>query len=219
MQLTFTRAEYWILELVVEGSWPLTYLASRNIDEMFNRPGHGLDRPALIDCLEGLFVAGLIEGGVSPGDLPASPLSRDRIIAALDEAGPREERPYTYYQLTAKGASQWEAFAKPNWRHFVLDDSDCEAKGGQLTCMDRKWLGVYLARSSIAEGPIDQNSVKYQEIGPWEATYWKVLRQGWRVEFCRAEEETGYNSYADLIARELLFRGFCEIRDGWYRWR
>lgn len=222
MQPRFTRAEYWILEVVVTGGWPLCYLHSDNpkdVEQMFNRRFHGLDRPKLIDCLEGLFAAGLIEASIDPGNIPPGPLNRDKIITALEEQGPHAG-PSTYYHLTAKGGSQWEAFAQPDWRRFVLDESHWGTGKGRLTCMDRKWLETYVAHSSIAEGRIDEASISYQELGTWKAAYWKVLPNGYCVEFRRPWEQgmPECTPETELITRMRAFSEFCRLRNGWYRW-
>lgn len=53
-----TKSEYWILNSVVEARWPLWALALKDLDEWANYPGHGLDRPELVEILERLFRRG-----------------------------------------------------------------------------------------------------------------------------------------------------------------
>ncbi|MEX0717550.1 MAG: hypothetical protein WD066_13240 [Planctomycetaceae bacterium] len=85
--------------------------------------------------------------------------------------------------------------------------------------MDRKWLERYLDWSFIAEGPIEHGVATYEEIGPWEATYWKTLPHGWVAEFHRPPRERIPESPSAMVTEWLTRAGFCDIRDGWYRWR
>lgn len=218
MQPRFTRAEYWILELVVSGSWPLTYLGLRNIEEFFNKPGHGLGYESLVDTLERLFGSGLIVAGSSTKNAPASILSRAGIVAALREPTPRGNRAYTYYQLTRKGAHQWEAFAMPNSSRYILDGSDWEKGKGQLTCMDKSWLELYLKNFSAMEGPVDPSSIKYRTLGPWWANYWKRLPKGYRVQFHYSPGKWDQDDRQAVDRRAFLAtNGWCDF-GRWYKW-
>jgi hypothetical protein len=145
-------------------------------------------------------------------------LSRDEIVAALKKPVGWGDEPIIYYQLTAKGAGQWEAFAKPDWDRYVLNESDSETGDGQLTCLDEQWLQCYLENFSAIEGCVDRASVQHQHLGPWQATYWKVLPSGYRVQF-RYTSGWPENDEARDLRDGLALNGFNELHDQWYRWQ
>lgn len=219
VQPRFTRAEYWVLELVVVGSWPLTYLDAGNIEEIFNKPGHGLDHATLVDTLEGMFAAGLIEAGIWPGDTPAGLLSRAGIEAALAEPTPFGSRSYTFYQLTAEGCSQWEAFARPDWTRYVCADLNHEAGKGSLTCTDRQWLKESLEWLSAVDPLVDRGSTDYNEVRPWQATYWKSLPGAHSVSFPYREPVSAPPPQNQSLPVGFSEVGLYALWDGWYRWR
>lgn len=214
MQPSFTRAEYWILETAVDCYWPLRCLSlpDRSLAEFCNKAGHGLERLALIETLDGLFGRGLV--AAQRGEGPDLQLGRDEIVGALDE--PRDVAQNTYYGLTMRGGSEWEAFACPNWNRYVLHDLDYEGGSGALTCGDRKWLEVYIERFSDGFRQVCWESLRWEEVGSWEATYWKSLPQGYRVHLRFSPESVP--PYGDARA-DLAFIGYCSLRDNWYRWR
>ncbi|MBI1918268.1 MAG: hypothetical protein HYS12_26550 [Planctomycetes bacterium] len=218
MQPRFTRAEYWVLELVVVGGWPLTYLAASSIEEIFTKPGHGLDHASLVDTLEGLFAEGLIEASVHPGDSPAGPLSRAEILVALTEIGPLRGRPATYYQLTPKGGAWWEAFTMPDWDAYVGADGDYDAGWGELTCTDAKWLEMKLHHFSAFESPVVWETVQYSDVRPWQVLYWKVLPHGHRVRFRYTPGAECTERDSPLLPSYACGEGNCALRDNWYRW-
>jgi len=112
-----TRAEYWILESAGESFRPPSLLVSEDIEAHYNKPGHGLDRLALVDTLDRLVSGGLIGfadiRGAQNFEVPfTGQRDRPRIEAALAESHPDK---FTYYGLTAEGGRVWEAFARPDW--------------------------------------------------------------------------------------------------------
>jgi hypothetical protein len=171
-----------------------------------------------VDTLQGLFTAGLIEAGESPGDLPATPLSRASIEAALAEPGPLGGRPCTYYRLTPEGGSRWEVFARPDWSRYVSQDLDHDSGRGSLTCVDRQWLEQYLELLSAVDPLVGQRAADYREVRPWQATYWKCLPQAHSASFpCgEAVSDVQMNKSLPVWVAEA---GFYAQRDGWYRWR
>ena len=42
----FTRGEYWLLETAVDEQFPVSALMANNLEEYFNKKGHGLTRDA-----------------------------------------------------------------------------------------------------------------------------------------------------------------------------
>lgn len=217
-----TRAEYWLLETAVEGGIPLQFLdpdgysAKFTIEHMFNKPGHGLDRLQLLDCLDGLFAAGLVEGEFSRAGAAVVP-SKDVIRQAIVEKLPHTV-PRLCYQLTPRGGKVWEAFAAPRWDRYLSEESDPDSRTGWITCQDRFHLRRHLDERQfvILDRIITHDTIQIEEIGPWEATYWKRLPHGYRARFQWTEAAEQFMPKTPL--EQLVFGGFCEDRDGWYHW-
>jgi hypothetical protein len=58
IRATMDSGEYWLLNSVVEGWYPVRWLVSEDTEGSFNKRNHGLDRHELIDVLEYLFRRG-----------------------------------------------------------------------------------------------------------------------------------------------------------------
>jgi len=227
MEPRLTRGEYWLLETAVNTYYPMSYLCSERysepngLEQVFNKPGHGLDRNRLIATLGSLFRNGLVEA--VRNDEPCF-LDESQISDALDEKRPREnlENPaaWTRYRMTPHGAAIWEAFAAPQWDRFILDESlslidDQKLRPGTVTCMSRLRLQQYLKNVDLAGFEIEAQSVEIKECGKWSPTYWKDLPEGYQAQF---QWRMGKPRPQDPL-HWLAFAGFCELRDGWYRWR
>jgi hypothetical protein len=206
---SFTRGEYWILESAVEGMPPMNRLVSPDIEGFFNKTGHGLPRGPLLDTLQRLADKRFIclsseaRGEFAP--------TRAEVAAALDE--PRDERlnERTHYGLTPAGGAAWEAFAAPDWNRFITASSDVEEdERGFLTwevvAASPDWLRRYLD-AVRTESRIDEASIVRDEVRPWEATYWKTLDVGYRVQLKVADGPPEWRVPSYVVA------------DSWCRWR
>ena len=213
MEPRLTRAEYWLLESVVEYSMPFCVLAFEEIDEALNKPGHGLDRRSLLDVLDDLTHRGLIAAhddqreGFAP--------TREEIDAALDEPTGGSDLPSTYYHLTPEGGRQWEAFAAPDWDAFIdvvygTDVGD-RWEEGSLICATKPLVERFLEGLQHLGIHVQPDSPTWDVLEPWQATYWKQLPMGHRVRYqCRAMAKA-----PDPAAIPL---GFLALGQ-WYRWR
>jgi hypothetical protein len=118
---TFTRGEYWLLELVVTFRVSVASLLDPDIEALYNKPGHGMHRERLMHALESLTKRGLIafHRTTAAGESPVADFG-----AAFDE--PPSCREKIYYGLTPNGGAQWEAFACPKWEQFVDHSASCD---------------------------------------------------------------------------------------------
>ncbi len=219
MQPRLSRAEYWLLQTVVEWACPLAFLDAtkyqerHDIEEMFNKPGHGLNHDDLVEVLIQLVGERLIEG---IRDERPIVLDRQMIVAALAEPTPRHNPSCTYYQLTQEGGEVWQAFAAPDWSLLVTEELDDDTRIGTLTGMTSWRVEKYLRYLDMLQCELDLRSIRVEEVGPWAATYWKTLPHGHRVHFqWRHRRGDGQENEFSTLA----FSGFCEFRDGWYNWR
>jgi len=214
MQFRLTWAEYRILDQVWSVGDQLAWLdPEKDLETMYNRPSHGLDRRALVQTLEGLFQAGLIEC-TGPDGTPVGPISDAFLRSALDD------NRWSYW-LTPKGGAAWESFGRPDWNRFINEESFYETGTCILTGMSRERLEEYVSALAIVEDLPDRGSPVFRELVPWQAAYWKTLPNGWRATIRRpnAHEPRPWVSREQYLREHLLFCGLCHLQDGWRRWR
>jgi hypothetical protein len=181
-----TSSEYWLLDSVVEQRHPLSLLAMENVDAILDRPSHGMERGALIEQLAQLFGAGvLIATNETRGEFAPMP---DEIAAVFEGALDAD------YGLTAKGGQLWEEVSSPDWNRFVdgvfgESNEAGEFEGtnhervGEFVCADLENLLRFIESlpfKGIAPHP---PSLKWDELRPWQALYWKQLPSGHRARF------------------------------------
>lgn len=183
-----TYGEYWLFEAVVEGQEPLSFLMHPNMELLYNRPGHNLDRADLIGILRKHFDLGnLTASQEGCGDFIPTPSELDEALRYV--ALPVEDLLKTcYYALTAKGGHLWETVAQPNWSRYIcaklggMEDSE-GTELGDITSTDRDRVERYASGLQYLEYHIAPSSLRWERVAPWEATYWKTLPEGHRLQF------------------------------------
>ena len=209
---SFTRGEYWLLEAAVEAAFPVCWLDWSELEEAINKPGHGMSRTLLIESMQNLIVKGFVE--VFHTDHWGDPLrlSTSDIDNFLNED--RNNKCY-FYRLTAKGGASWEMFACPNWDFYIYNEfaplSENDILVGSLVCSNESYLEQCFCSMSKHDFEVDENSIKWDFIEPWQATYWKQLPRGFRVSFrCQEKLEIG----KDPLSKQYV--GLSNKM--WYRW-
>lgn len=208
----FTRGEYWLLETVVCAGIPLCWLAGGNLEEVLNKQSHGLDRKHLKVALNNLFTLGLIVAHRSNEEGIRYTPTMEQIEAILDEP---QFPDCTYYSLTSHGGAQWEAFAAPNWNRYIdafySIPEDQEAERGELVCADKELAERYLQGIHHSGIHIDPTTVTWEQLKPWQATYWKELPLGYRARFtCRSGDMLGWDS--------MPLSYYWIYKNRWYQW-
>ena len=189
MEPRFTRGEYWLLETVVESLFPVSGLIDDDFEVSLNKKGHGLTRAALIETLHRLISSGLI---YAESEVNGLILTDQHIERALNEPW-IDPKTITYYGLTQEGGAQWEAFAAPDWRCYidaisrVPDDSENVPDGyvvWEMICPSKGSLESYFnSMYMYGHCEVILESVVWDYIAPWDATYWKQLDGAHRVRF------------------------------------
>ncbi len=147
----------------------------------------------------------LLEIHAEGSDIALAPGTLDRVEHVM--RGPLQRH---FLGLTAQGGASWEAVTRPDWSRFVecstiVDFETWERAGtwsmfieassqekvdevfGRIDCMGYRCVDDLITRSLLA---------------PWEATYWKTLAEGHRLEFLvREVEPTGSISHPDWHSR------------------
>lgn len=191
MEPRLSRAEYWILETVAEAQVPLHWLGSEsNFIQVLNKAGHGLDRAGIAAALEQMFEAGWLYVLAQSGREFAPTRSQiERQLAAHDLA----HDDWVHYGLTALGGAAWEAFACPRWERFVDEtfydpDHDPQDRAVMIGA-DRmlvyhrfEWMCNVGFHPYCGLRPLAK-SAQWETLRPWQATYWKELPWGYRLEY------------------------------------
>ena len=214
----FTRGEYWLLEAVVTAKIPLCWLDWEGLEEILNQQGHGLSRPDLVRTLARLFDSGLIEAHKEEDASYA--LTAKQIEDALNETQSRGIGNYHVYGLTLQGGAQWEEFSAPDWNRFIdastTFDSD-EKQIGRVECLHKQHLEAYLQGLHHMNKSIREETMRWKELRPWQATYWKEFPSGWQVTYEFDDENSHSNAHWTWDEVPLSFYRIHENR--WYRWK
>ena len=152
------------------------------------------------------------------------------IELAPDESKPPRTEPVdirkiAYYGLTQEGGAQWEAFAAPDWEKYIAGGSqpdEGEYEMWELICGDKNWrsadkdwpepvqnwLEEYIESMCFYDQKeVILESVEWDYVTPWQATYWKQLDGGDRVRFRCRDKSEGENfkppfpPYAEYFSR------------------
>ena len=216
MEPRLTRAEYWLLNLVVYGSYPINLLSATNPGEIFNRTGHGLSPERLKEVLWEMFEKEWLEAHIPFIENPKpEPVNRSLIEAILDDQGPRYQFGKSlYYRLTSLGAAIWEAFASPSWDRYL--DKGWFGHAGEAVEMigATEWrIQQYFSLIHLDGIIATPNTIQWDEIRPWQCTYWKELPVGYRVRFVFKEDQPTRAGTCNFDARRL------DHLTKWYDWQ
>jgi hypothetical protein len=207
-----TKGEYWILDVVLEWRETIAALEPDDIEMLelsFNRKGHGLSHDQLLDTLHSLFQRGDIIAEYVKRFHPESSLGlfvpsrreiEKELLSRRNRHGRRHkglEDGYVYYGLTAQGGAKWEAVSHPDWnlfvdRYGVLDEQDRNWE--EIASCNKSLVEQYL-ENALSKGIAIPETVEWEELVPWEATYWKVLPRGYWVRY-RSYDGTGISDHS-----------------------
>lgn len=196
------KNEYWLLDSVVEGWYPIGWLVSADVEGAFNKPNHGLNRDELISVLDSLFQRGdllaeRMEKSVSKGFfIPTQKEIEDALSGRLDCS----------YGLTSQGGARWEEVSRPQWERYLTAWVYADPlEGGEITGSDRQMVEKYDSLSHYYLGvSAVPGSKLWDVLEPWQATYWKVLPLGHRVRFRYESVEISPEQKSDPAVLEWL---------------
>ena len=132
---------------------------------------------------------------------------------------PIDVRKITSYGLTQEGGAQWEAFAAPDWQKYIAgsfqpEDEEGEYEMWELIGGDKNWLEAYIESMCFYDQQeLILESVEWDYVTPWQATYWKRLKGAHRVRCrCRDKSEEGNSKPPPPPFAEYFHRI-------WYAWQ
>ncbi len=181
------RAEYWLLDTAVDTKYPLDWLVAEDIEIVFNRSGHGLTPNELLTLLTRLFAHGdlLAQLRIGPETFQPVEPTVEQITSALTGEFRMD------YGLTVQGGARWEAYSAPDWSRYIDAGYFGDSLTGEVAAGTRRAAEQYLALEPfISSSSIVPNSVQWETLAPWQATYWKVLPEGHRATFRYVEDTT-----------------------------
>jgi len=192
----------WFLNSVVDHPLGLDILMSSSLEMTINEEGHGLPYDALLKVMFYLFDADYIfaqrmSNFLSSKNIIKDPITGKRIPLrevgsefkpTLTEvaAGLRAEKPIAY-GLTAQGGSKWEEFFKPRWEHYLIVgytyDMETSKNGAEIYSSNKALVEQYFDFAEKWQDVFIEGSEKWEELTPWEPTYWKTLPVGYQLTF------------------------------------
>lgn len=186
--------EYFLLTVVREDPAPMQFLADPDRGLGFNLPDPpDLFDEKLVETLARLFERGDIiaqemrwyrdENGVACSDCVGDPYmpSRSQIECAL-----RHDF-LLYYQFTPQGSARWEIAANVNWDNFIWDLGDPVCREREVMATTREAVEHYMTLDFDRDPfPIEHevcvpDTIRWETLMPWQATYWKTLPIGRRM--------------------------------------
>ena len=182
------KTAYWFLDAVVEYKLPVRTLVIPNLSEALNRPSHGLDLRSICAILLELVQHDyLLIYQNNPGEdrgIPFIPSRRD-LEKELNTAESYSQT-YLSYGLSPLGGVQWETLSSPRWDQFISASYGVDPYDAEIIAQDHQLVQRYFelqrqVPSSV--GSIIPDSLQWDTLRPWEATYWKTLPKGYRLRF------------------------------------
>ena len=236
---SFTRGEFWLLNNVVEKSEGISgSLECRNYQNgtlkiekhEYTIKCHFMDDDLLFKSLYRLLKDEFIQ--LYKIDKSSKPKSGGygQIIINLSEIPTLEsfklmieDKTNSYgYELTALGGEAWEEFAEVDWNKFVknplslrkIPENDVWSAG--LMGQDKDFLQEYLNSLAFHKYAVIESTIKWDTVEPWQATYWKQLPLGHRVQFDFIDRDLSQKLI--FSKDEIHFKNSKPIKDPeWYR--
>jgi len=182
------KATYWFLDAVVQYKLPIRTLVIPNLAEALNRPSHDLDPQSLCALLLELVQQDyLVIYHYAPHEdkeIPFIPSRRD--LAQELNTPERNRQTYLSYGLSRLGGAEWEALSSPRWDRFISASYGADPYDAEIIAEDRQLVQRYFELQryiSSSVGAIIPESLQWDILQPWEATYWKTLPKAHRLRF------------------------------------
>jgi hypothetical protein len=174
------RAEYWLLDLVVEARDRLNVLTHPEIELITNKGTHGLHFEELAEMLYRLCQQGDITTWAGAREVQLS-------LAGIKAGLSGEAK--IFYGLTAQGGDKWEQYSNPNWDRYVDMGFTIDPYEGEIIATTHELVEKSLSYQPAFANLIQNGSEAWDVLSPWQATYWKTLPIGHRVKFAYVPDE------------------------------
>ena len=215
------KIEYWFLDAAIRLKIPFHWLSASNVDEILNRPHHHLSISELLVVLERMFERGDLfleyRDRGSQGYTTQEP-SPSEIEAALNLTHKEwiDQSQDVLYGVTDRGGTLWETLSRPQWDRFFDEGYGIDPYEGEMAASTRGLIEerLELIPYDTSLKAIVPESMRWSVLQPWEATYWKQLPVGYRLEFTylpmSEEEKLARPTSPDWV------RAWHQRTDRWY---
>jgi hypothetical protein len=219
--------DFWIFTSACEARVPVSWLLATNRDEVFNLPDLSCTELELVDSLDRLISAEelSVERVLWPGSSEQEghehrtrlTPSRAQIIEYLTEEA-RTGRFTVYYGLTARGSERWERAARPKWHEYVDYWIDPTAGEGGISAQDCSLAECWLDAWPYIEQGHEITSVTWQDLRPWQATYWKLLPSGYEVRIWMRDVPVSHEQIGRYEPAPKWVSDLSQRASRWYSW-
>jgi hypothetical protein len=221
MSVTIDKADYAILYGVSEEQWPAWLLLKERTMAGVNRFWPGLAAPELTEHFFRLWSERLIEcaeGEDEPAIAPDYELTRQQFEFDTSSSDRPQFNSLTY-RLSPAGGDTWENYAGVDWNKFYNSWDDSERNEFRLSASDRKAVELAIQLRTISPLPVPGTD-RWEILGSWQATYWKVLPAGHRIGYKYERSWPSaltYQNEDEFRKREELWREFSPYWSGWHK--
>lgn len=167
------QADYAVLNAVSENEWPAYLLnGAAGMENIMNRPTHGLGTKGLIEHFSRLWHTGLLECSFEESGTALFPdidLARGQFERDSDD---NPIGPIVWYRLSRVGGDLWEKLTSPDWSKFIRSRAGQASSTWIHASGDRARVEL-LRKCPIPPIPVP-GTERWEVCEPWRATYWKL---------------------------------------------
>ena len=180
------KDDLWLMDAVVEQATSVRLLLLPDVEVAMNMGrSHGLTFETLAEKLFSLCQRDLIQV-LQLRDYGRVARTREDVLDALTVSRTHSEETF-YYRLTTLGGTVWEDHARPDWSRFIISSANIESLTGTIEAASRESAEAKFQSYLEGDGfPTQQplvNSRRGQDLNPWHATDWKILPQGYQLDY------------------------------------
>ncbi|MCX5662286.1 MAG: hypothetical protein NTW19_21615 [Planctomycetota bacterium] len=226
MSIQLSRAELWLLDVAVHYAIFMRGLMNGEVAAHINHSDHGCSADQIVNGLLRLFDEGLIVQSPFKARRRLPLPTRGEIEAELfqrplPEGVAIETSNTLYYRLTPAGGAAWESFMHPQWDGYIegartvtgSNNPPCLARGC-VTGTDRGRIETYLNQAPQIGHYVKRETVRWECVSPWRATYWKTFPLAHRAGF----KMIYHDVYAENGGWPLGALELHTYLDYWRRW-
>jgi hypothetical protein len=179
-----------ILDYAYEVFIPIQWLAyPSDLQDTLNKPFHGIQKENIPNVLYQLFLNDYIMIEKDPD------LVDDDFTPSLLDLSQAISHPFIssnpiLYGLTEKGGSIWEKVSNMDWNDYIHElyggHGDIRTNEGEIITTTQSLTKQVLNERRVQKVLFDEileGSERWSILTPWQATYWKILPVGHRVQF------------------------------------
>lgn len=185
-----------LLDYVWEFGVKVSHLASDDVEGLFNRPHHGLDKASLLRELMHLYKIGYVQFKDS-----------SEIVAQCNTIIDLDSRDLFVF-LAESGGLRWEHLVNPQWdKYFSVSSAPKEHFAWEFRIESGSKEMIKAALDKVKD-QIVVHGRGLTLISPWHPTYWKTRTKGYVIEFETSEDSFDIvGSAMAIISNSVKWKG------------